>query len=87
MKEAIAKGYQKSQSRSRARARARDFLGKRGSQSQATFFSMSKKEPRAEPLKKWPGSPSLVYCIPESFNTNISYQLFDNILTFVNSQH
>ena len=60
MKEAIAKGYQKSQSRSRARARARDFLGKRGSQSRATFFSMSKREPRAEPLKKWPGSPSLV---------------------------
>ena len=59
MKEAIAKGYQKSQSRSRARARARDFLGKRGSQSRATFFSMSKREPRAEPLKKWPGSPSL----------------------------
>ena len=64
MKEAIAKGYQKSQSRSRARARARararDFLGKRGSQSRATFFSMSKREPRAEPLKKWPGSPSLI---------------------------
>ena len=54
MKEAIAKGYQKS------RSRARDFLGKRGSQSRATFFSMSKREPRAEPLQKWPGSPSLV---------------------------
>ena len=59
MKEAIAKSFQKSQIRSRARARARDFLGKRGSQSRATFFSMSKREPRAEPLKKWPASPSL----------------------------
>ena len=25
------------------------------------------------------------YCIPESFNTNISQQLFDYIITFVNS--
>ena len=25
--------------------------------------------------------------IPESFNTEISHQLFDNTLTFVNSQH
>ena len=24
------------------------------------------------------------YCIPESFNTNSSYQLFDYIITFVN---
>ena len=28
-----------------------------------------------------------VYCIPESFNTNISHQLFDYTLTFLNSQH
>ena len=26
-------------------------------------------------------------CIPESFNTNISHQLFDYTITFVNSQH
>ena len=26
-------------------------------------------------------------CIPESVNTNISYQLFDYTLTFVNPQH
>ena len=26
-------------------------------------------------------------CIPESFNTNISYQLFDYKITFINSQH
>ena len=25
--------------------------------------------------------------LPESFNTNISHQLFDNTKTFVNSQH
>ena len=55
MKEAITKCYQKSQSRARARA----FLGQRGSQSRATFFHKLKREPRAEPLKKWPGSPSL----------------------------
>ena len=27
------------------------------------------------------------FCIPESFNTNISHQLFDYKITFVNSQH
>ena len=27
------------------------------------------------------------FCIPESFNTNISHQLFDYIITFVISQH
>ena len=27
-----------------------------------------------------------IICIPESFNTNISQQLFDNTITFVNSQ-
>ena len=26
-------------------------------------------------------------CIPESFNSNISKQLFDYTITFVNSQH
>ena len=26
-------------------------------------------------------------CIPESFNTNISHQLFDYTITLVNSQH
>jgi hypothetical protein len=26
-------------------------------------------------------------CIPESFNTNISHQLFDYTITFENSQH
>ena len=26
-------------------------------------------------------------CIPENFNTNISHQLFDYIITFENSQH
>ena len=34
------------------------------------------------------GSSNIItVCIPESFNTNISHQLFDPILTFVNSQH
>ena len=28
-----------------------------------------------------------VCCIPESFNKNISHQLFDDKITFVNSQH
>ena len=28
-----------------------------------------------------------VNCIPENFNTNISHQLFDYTITFVNSQH
>jgi hypothetical protein len=28
-----------------------------------------------------------MYGIPKSFNTNISHQLFDNTITFVNSQH
>jgi hypothetical protein len=27
------------------------------------------------------------FFIPESFNTNISHQLFDYTITFVNSQH
>ena len=27
------------------------------------------------------------FCIPESFNTNISHQLFDYTITFVNPQH
>ena len=27
------------------------------------------------------------FCIPESFNTNISSHLFDYTITFVNSQH
>ena len=27
------------------------------------------------------------FCIPESFNTNISHQLFDYTITFVNLQH
>ena len=27
------------------------------------------------------------FCIPESFNTNISHQLFEYTITFVNSQH
>ena len=27
------------------------------------------------------------FCIPECFNTNISHQLFDCIITFLNSQH
>ena len=27
------------------------------------------------------------FCIPESFNTNISHQLFDYLITFVNKQH
>ena len=75
MEETITKGTQKSQSRSRARARARDFLGKRGSQSRATFFSMSKREPRAEPLKKQPGSPSL-------FIRLYTYDLIKNIELF-----
>ena len=28
-----------------------------------------------------------VFCIPESFNTNIPYPLFDYKIIFVNSQH
>ena len=28
-----------------------------------------------------------IFCIPESFNTNISRQFFDYPITFVNSQH
>ena len=28
-----------------------------------------------------------IFCIPESFNTNISNQLLEYIITFVNSQH
>ena len=28
----------------------------------------------------------LIYCIPESFNTNIAHQLFDYTIIFVNSQ-
>jgi hypothetical protein len=28
-----------------------------------------------------------LFYIPESFNTNISHQLFEYIITFVNSQH
>ena len=27
-----------------------------------------------------------IFCTPESFNTNISHQLFDYTITFVNSQ-
>ena len=27
------------------------------------------------------------FCLPESFNKNISHQLFDYTITFVNSQH
>ena len=27
------------------------------------------------------------FCMPESFNMNISHQLFDKTITFVNSQH
>ena len=26
-----------------------------------------------------------IFCIPESFNTNISHQVFDYLITFVNS--
>ena len=29
----------------------------------------------------------IYFCIPESLNTNISHQLFDFTMTFVNSQH
>ena len=28
----------------------------------------------------------IYFCIPESFNTNISQQLFDHKITFINSQ-
>ena len=28
-----------------------------------------------------------LFCIPESFNTNISHQVFYYTITFVNSQH
>ena len=28
-----------------------------------------------------------IFCIPESFNTNISHPLFDYKITFVNYQH
>jgi hypothetical protein len=28
-----------------------------------------------------------VFCIPETFNTNISHQLLDYTINFVNSQH
>ena len=31
--------------------------------------------------------PFKTFCIPESFNTNISHQLFDYTITFVNTQH
>ena len=35
-------------------------------------------------MTKWSGK---VICIPESFNSSISHQLFDYTITFVNSQH
>ena len=40
----------------------------------------------------WPNNSSfeletIQFCLPESFNTNISYQHFDYIITFVNLQH
>jgi hypothetical protein len=28
-----------------------------------------------------------MFCIPENFNTNISHQLFDYTIIFVNPQH
>ena len=34
-------------------------------------------------MTKWSGT---VICIPESFNSSISHQLFDYTITFVNSQ-
>ena len=36
-------------------------------------------------LSIFPGYKNI--CKPESFDTNISHQLFDNITSFVNSQH
>ena len=50
MEETITKGTQKSQSRSRARAR--DSLGKRGSQSGATFFFYIKEGGKSRAIKK-----------------------------------
>ena len=38
-------------------------------------------------LSTFEESLTKVICIPESFNTNISHQLFDYIITYVNSQH
>ena len=35
----------------------------------------------------YPCMVKIEFCIPESFNTNISHQLFDYTITFVNSQH
>ena len=32
----------------------------------------------------WEGN---IFCIPESFNTNISHQIFDYTITFLNKQH
>ena len=39
------------------------------------------------PGQRKPVLITFVFCLPESFNTNISHQLFDYKITFVNSQH